>query len=287
VTSLFCFGLGYSALALIEEHRSRLNAVAGTVRTAERAAALRQRGIRALVMPEEAGAIAQALREAEAVLVSIAPDPEGDPVLAGFTEALSAAPGVRWIGYLSTIGVYGDRAGAWVDETTPPAPGSARSRQRAGAEAAWLAFGTRSGKPVHLFRLAGIYGPGRNALRALREGTAKRVVKEGQVFNRIHVDDIARALAASLDRPRAGAVYNVADDEPAPPQEVVAYAAGLLGIAPPPETPYDPAAMTPMAASFYAENKRAANALIKRELGIAWRYPTYREGLAALLAVEE
>jgi nucleoside-diphosphate-sugar epimerase len=285
--NLFAFGLGYTALAFIRGHRNRFAAVAGTVRAAGKAEALAREGLRVRLLPGEEAAVAGDLAGAEAVLVSVPPDATGDPVLARFAEALAAAPRLAWIGYLSTIGVYGDRGGAWVDEATPPAPRSPRSRQRLAAEEAWLAFGARTRRPVHVFRLAGIYGPGRNALKNLAEGRAKRLVKPGQVFNRIHVDDIAAALLASLDRPRAGAVYNLADDEPAPPQDVVAHAARLLGVAPPPEQPFDPSTLTPMAASFYGENKRAANALIKRELALSWRYPTYREGLAALLRAGE
>jgi len=285
--NLFAFGLGYTALAFIRGHRARFTGVAGTVRAAGKADALAREGLRVRLLPGEEAAVAGDLAAAEAVLVSVPPDASGDPVLARFAEALAAAPRLAWIGYLSTIGVYGDRGGAWVDEATPPAPRSPRSRQRLAAEEAWLAFGARTRRPVHVFRLAGIYGPGRNALKNLAEGRAKRIVKPGQVFNRIHVDDIAAALLASLDRPRAGAVYNLADDEPAPPQDVVAHAARLLGVAPPPEQPFDPSTLTPMAASFYGENKRAANALIKRELALSWRYPTYREGLAALLRAGE
>jgi nucleoside-diphosphate-sugar epimerase len=183
--------------------------------------------------------------------------------------------------------VYGDHGGAWIDETAPPNPTSARSRRRLAAEEAWLALGRRTGKPVQVFRLAGIYGPRRNPLAQLAAGTATRIVKPGQIFNRIHVDDIAAALAASLDRPRAGAVYNVADDEPAPPQDVVAYAASLAGVVPPAEIPFDEASLSPMARSFYAETKRVSNRLLKQELGLTLRYPTYREGLAALRAAGE
>ena len=229
-------------------------------------------------------AIESEIAAADALLVSIAPDENGDPVLARFADAVAAAPRLNWIGYLSTIGVYGDRGGGWVDETTPPEPVSARSRERLAAEHAWLALGARSGRPVHVFRLAGIYGPGRNALRNLADGTAKRIVKPGQVFNRIHVDDIAAVLIASLARPRAGAIYNLADDEPAPAPDVVAYAAGLAGVPPPPEIPFAEAALGPMAASFYGESKRVANRLIKDELGVGLRHPTYREGLARSVA---
>ena len=233
--------------------------------------------------PGEEDAIARDLASSDAVLVSIPPGAAGDPVLAAFGETIAAAPHLRWIGYLSTIGVYGDHAGGWVDEATPPRPVSARSRERVAAEEAWASLGRASGKAVQVFRLAGIYGPGRSALDKLADGTAKRLVKPGQVFNRIHVDDIAAVLAASLDRPRAGAIYNVTDDEPAAAQDVVAHAAELAGVPPPPEIPFEEAELTPMARSFYGENKRVRNALIRDELGVRLAYPTYREGLAAII----
>jgi nucleoside-diphosphate-sugar epimerase len=197
------------------------------------------------------------------------------------------APHLRWIGYLSTVGVYGDHKGAWVDETTVPRPSDGRSRYRLEAENGWLALGAARGIPTQVFRLAGIYGPGRNQLVQLAQGTARRIVKPGQVFNRIHVDDIAQVVAASLARPRAGAIYNVADDEPSPPQDVVTFAAALCGLVPPPEIPYDVADLTPMSRSFYSENKRVRNRLLSAELGVALRYPTYREGLTALRAAGE
>jgi nucleoside-diphosphate-sugar epimerase len=286
---LFVFGLGYSALAFIRLFRDRFAAIEGTVRSADKARLLAAEGIVAHVFPaKEAGnEIVAALATADAVLVSIPPLAEGDPVLARFAMALARVPQGAWFGYLSTIGVYGDWGGAWVDETTRPQPINDRSRHRLAAENAWLEWGRDAGRAVHIFRLAGIYGPGSNALVNLARGTAKRIVKPGQVFNRIQVEDIATALMASIDHPRAGAVYNITDDEPAPAQDVVAFAADLLGIPPPPEVPFDPAAMTPMGAEFYAESKRASNGLAKRELGWAPRYPTFREGLAALHAAGE
>jgi nucleoside-diphosphate-sugar epimerase len=287
--NLFAFGIGFSAEALIAEGRSRFAAVAGTVRTPERIAPLARRGIPARLFDGATAdpAIRGDVARAEGVLVSIPPEAEGDPALGRFGEVLAGAPHLRWVGYLSTIGVYGDHGGGVVDETTPPTPSSERSRRRLAAEEAWLAWGRESGKAVQVFRLAGIYGPGRNALANLASGSARRIVKPGQVFNRIHVEDVARALLAALAAPRPGAIYNIADDEPAPPQDVVAYAARLLGVEPPPEIPFEKAALGPMAASFYAENKRASNRLVKEELGLAWRYPTYREGLQALLATGE
>jgi nucleoside-diphosphate-sugar epimerase len=287
--NLFVFGLGYSALHFARSYREHFTRIAGTVTSREKAKRLAAEGIGARVFsPDDTDpTIVDEIAAADALLVSIAPDEGGDPVLARFADAVAAAPRLAWIGYLSTIGVYGDHGGGWVDEATPPEPVSARSRERLAAERAWLALGARTGKPVHIFRLAGIYGPGRNALSNLADGTAKRIVKPGQVFNRIHVDDIAAVLIASLGRPRAGAIYNLADDEPAPGPDVVAYAAGLAGVPPPPEIPFTEAALGPMAASFYGESKRAANRLIKDELGVRLRHPTYRAGLTALRAAGE
>lgn len=287
--TLFVFGLGYTALAFARRERARFGRVVGTVTSAEKARALEAEGIEArLFGPEERDPrIADDLHAARALLASIPPGADGDPALLAFGEAIAAAAHLGWIGYLSTVGVYGDRGGGWVDETTPANPARDRSRRRLAAEEAWHALGRRAGKAVQVFRLPGIYGPGRNALAQLAAGTAKRIVKPGQVFSRIHVDDIAAVLAASLERPRAGAIYTLADDEPAAAADVVAYAARLAGVEPPPETPFDPAAMTQMAASFYAESRRVSNRLVKDELGVALRYPTYRDGLAALRAAGE
>jgi nucleoside-diphosphate-sugar epimerase len=278
--NLFVFGLGYTAGRFVARERARFDRVAATVRdpgrTAPEGVTLRAFGPEA----RDAG-IADDLAAADAVLVSIPPDEGGDPALRAFADDVARSP-ARWIGYLSTIGVYGDQDGAWIDESTPPAPTSPRTRRRVEVEQAWLELGARTGKAVQVFRLAGIYGPGRNPFVKLAEGRAQRIVKPGQVFNRIHADDIAAVLAASLDRPRPGAVYNVADDEPAPPQDVTALAAAMAGVAPPPEMPFEEAAMSPMARSFYGENKRVRNRLITGELGVRLAYPTYREGLAGL-----
>jgi len=239
---------------------------------------MRASGVAALLW-EDAAAVARAIAAADHILVSLPPGDNGDPVLARHAAALAdAAP--RWVGYLSTTGVYGDRAGGWVDEESAIAPATERGRRRAAAEAAWLA----TGLPVHLFRLAGIYGPGRSALERVRAGRAQRIVKPGQVFSRIHVADIARTLAASIARPRLGRAYNLADDLPAPPQDVIAFAAELLGVPPPPEIPFGEADLSPMARSFYAESKRVSNARIKDELGVRLRHPDYRAGLRAILA---
>lgn len=287
--NLFVFGLGYSSLAFVERARDRFESVAGTVRGRDKAASLRGRGIETFLFdgtapdPVEMSLMASVLDASDAVLVSAPPDEAGDPVLRVFGDTLAAHP-KTWIGYLSTVGVYGDHGGAWIDETAEPRPVNARSRARLAAEKAWLDLGARSGTPVAVFRLSGIYGPGRNALANLAGGTARRIVKPGQIFNRIHVDDIAGALLASLDKPSPGAIYNVTDHEPSPPQDVVRHAAELLGIEPPPEVPIEQAGLSPMGLSFYGESKRVANRRIREELGYRFAFPTYREGLADLLA---
>jgi nucleoside-diphosphate-sugar epimerase len=217
------------------------------------------------------------------VLASIPPEVEGDPVLDTMAEGISVLPGLAWLGYLSTTGVYGDRGGSWVDESSAMCPSSERGRRRVAAEAGWLALRRQYGVPVHVFRLAGIYGPSRNVFAQLRAGTAKRLDRPGQVFSRIHVADLAAGLAASIARPRPGAVYNVCDDEPAAPAEVTAFAAGLLGLEPPPLQPFDPAALSPLARSFWDDNKRVCNRLIKEELGVRLHYPDYRAGLRGVL----
>jgi nucleoside-diphosphate-sugar epimerase len=287
--NLLILGLGYAAGFFAREARARGWQVTGTVRSAEKAARLGRDGIGALVFDglTVSPALAAAVAEADAVMVSVQPTEDSDPALNCLSAELAAAPRLGWIGYLSTIGVYGDQGGAWIDESTPPAPGNARTRQRVVIEEGWLRLGRTGGKPVQIFRLSGIYGPGRNAIAKLREGKAVRLVKPGQVFNRIHVDDIAGVLMASLARPRQGAIYNVTDDEPGPPQDVIAFAAELTGLEPPPEIPFDEAALSPMAAGFYGENKRVSNALVKRELAYAFRYPRYREALEALAAAGE
>jgi nucleoside-diphosphate-sugar epimerase len=213
--------------------------------------------------------------------VSVPPDAQGDPVLRHHAEDI-ARSNAEWIGYLSTIGVYGDHGGAWVDETAPATPSSERSRRRALAEQQWLDFGKASGKRVEIFRLAGIYGPGSSAIEGVRSGTTRSIVKPDQVFNRIHVEDIARTLIAAFSRPHVHAIYNVTDDEPAPPQDVNAYAATLLGLPPPVAIAYEAAELSEMGRSFYSENKRVRNDRIKNDLGVQLAFPTYREGLAAI-----
>lgn len=287
--NLLIFGLGFSGRTVALRRIARGDVVSGTVRAREKAQALSAAGITARVFgPDGNDDIINAdLAASNALLISVPPGTSGDPVLKSYAKQIATAPNLRWIGYLSTIGVYGDHGGAWIDEQTPATPTNARSRERADAEQAWLAFGAANNIAVHIFRLAGIYGPGQSQLVQLARGTARRIIKPGQVFNRIHVEDIARVVDASLERPRAGAIYNVTDNEPAPPQEVVSYAAKLCGREPPPEVNIEDAGLTEMGRSFYAETKRVRNGLLRDELGVTLAYPTYREGLTALRASGE
>ena len=249
----------------------------GTTRSATKAKAFRAEGVEPLLWP---GDIAPALAEATHILASAAPDGLGDPFLRDTADI--ARSKASWVGYLSTTGVYGDHHGGWVDEDTPLTPASERGRQRVLAESQWRA----TGLPVHIFRLAGIYGPGRGPFEKVRDGTARRIIKPGQVFGRIHVDDIAQVLRASISQPNPGAAYNVCDDNPCPPEEVLSYAARLLGLPEPPAVDFDTAEMTEMARSFYGESKRTRNDRIKTELGVTLLYPDYPAGLQALLAKE-
>ena len=284
---LLCFGLGYSAREFARRLQAEGWRITGTTRNAESAARLTSEGFQTLLFDgtKPSDQLAEAVHGASHVLVSAGPDESGDPTLRCHGDDLANAGGLKWIGYLSTIGVYGDHEGQWVDEAVMPRPVSRRSRWRLAAEESWIVFGEESEHAVQLFRLSGIYGPGRNPLQKLIDGTARRIDKPGQVFNRIHVADIAGALQASIARPAPGRIYNVTDDEPAPPQDVVAYAAELLGLEPPPLIPFDEAPLSPMGRSFYGENTRVSNARLKHELGYEFVYPTYREGLEALLPI--
>jgi nucleoside-diphosphate-sugar epimerase len=282
----FFFGLGFSATAA--SIRCRLSGqyadIAGTVRSAEKAARLKALGLRTHLFDGTApgATLGPDLRASSHVVLSIAPGAEGDPALIHHRADLDAAEGLEWLCYCSTIGVYGDFGGAWIDETAPLVPRNERSDRRVVAEQAWRDYAKARGVKLTILRLAGIYGPGRSTFDKLEDGSSRRVVKPGQVFNRIHVDDIARVteLAATA---RLDGTFNLGDDEPAPPQDVITHAAALLGMAPPPELDFATAAMTPMQASFYADNKRCCNAAIKQALGIELLYPTYREGLAQVL----
>lgn len=280
--TLLSLGHGYSAAALARRLVPQGWRIAGTTRDTDKFADFRSQNITPLLWNRDA--ILPWLENASHVLVSAGPTDTGDPSLALLKDDLTRhAASLTWVGYLSTTGVYGDAGGDWVDESSALAPTTDRGRKRVLAETAWAAI---PGLPLHIFRLAGIYGPGRGPFEKLRNGTARRVIKPGQVFSRIHVEDIAQVVEASMLAPDPGTAYNLCDDDPAPPQDVIAYAADLLGIAPPPEVPFDAAEMSPMARSFYAESKRVRNDRIKTELGITLRYPDYRSGLAAVLAAE-
>jgi nucleoside-diphosphate-sugar epimerase len=280
---LFCFGLGYSARALAGGLQPCGWRVSGTCRGAEKAAAVAELGIAAHVFARGQPLPCDALAGVTHVLVSVPPDAAGDPVLDTLRDPIAALPDLAWLGYLSTTGVYGDRGGGWVDEAAALRPSGERGRRRVAAEAGWLGLWREHGVPVHVFRLAGIYGPGRNVFGQLRAGTARRLDRPGQVFSRIHVEDLAAVLEASIARPRPGAVYNVCDDAPAPPADVVAFAARLLGLEPPPLQPFDAASLSPLARSFWDDNKRVRNRLIKEELGVRLCHPDYRAGLCAIL----
>jgi len=277
---LFILGLGYSALHFVHQFGGSFSHIAGTVRDPAG-----RDDLSGIELHAFSGAptreTMEHVRNADVLVVSIPPGSTGDPAIAAFGDALAA--GRRKVIYLSTIGVYGDHAGGWVDESTPPQAALDRTRMRLLAEQAWT--DTTDGDAA-ILRLAGIYGPGRNALSTLRAGTARRIIKPGQVFNRIHVDDIASAIMAAI-RHQSGGTWNVCDDEPAPPQDVITYAAGLIGIAPPEEEAFATAEMSAMARSFYSSSARVSNAKLKNELGVTLDYPTYRHGLDALLRAGE
>ncbi|WP_299422778.1 SDR family oxidoreductase [uncultured Shimia sp.] len=279
--TLLSLGHGYTAQALATRLLPQGWTILGTYRDPAQEAELRTQGITPLQWPID---FETALKDVTHVLTSIRPDKDGDPVLRLGQDALQkAAPNLKWLGYLSTTGVYGDMDGDWVDEDTPLDPGGHRGKMRVLAEAEWQALPKL---PLHIFRLAGIYGPGRGPFAKLRNGTARRIIKKNQVFSRAHVDDIALVLEASLKAPNPGQIYNVCDDSPAPPQDILAYAAGLLGMDPPPEIPFEEAEMTPMARSFYSDSKRVRNDRIKVELGVVLKYPNYRDALKAMLDEE-
>jgi len=280
--TLLSIGHGYSAQALAARLIPDGWRVIGTTRSDEKMATLEAAGVVPMRFPGDD--LAPILEDAPYVLLSPAPTAEGDPVLAAFEGVFrNVAARLPWVGYLSTTGVYGDHKGGWVDETTPLTPSTRRGQWRKEAEAAWADI---PGLPLHIFRLAGIYGPGRGPFAKVRAGTARRIIKENQVFSRTHVEDIAQVVHASILSPNPGAAYNVCDDDPAPPEDVIGYAAELLGLPLPPAEPFETAEMTPMARSFYAESKRVRNDCIKSELGVVLKYPNYRVGLQALLAAE-
>ncbi|MDJ0640344.1 MAG: SDR family oxidoreductase [Paracoccaceae bacterium] len=276
--TLLSIGHGFSSRALAPLLKKRGWRVIGTTRDPSRIGGLERSGVEPLIWPGNPLPFDQTTH----VLTSVAPNDSGDPVLNAHTRDLKAARHLEWVGYLSTTGVYGDHQGGWVDEDAELTPSTKRGQARVKAETEWRTLDL----PLHIFRLAGIYGPGRGPFAKVRNGTARRIIKENQVFSRVHVEDIAVTVLASIDHPNPGAAYNVCDDEPAPPQDVIAHAAELIGLPLPPAVNFEDADMTPMARSFYAESKRVKNDRIKQELGVKLRYPDYRTGLAALLADE-
>lgn len=286
---LFCFGLGYSSGVVAGRLAQQGWRITGTSTRAEGAAQLAANGYTGLVFDGTAASeeIAKQLRDATHVLLSIPPEADGDPAFVRHSEDIRVSCSVNWVGYFSTVGVYGDAQGGWVDEETQAKPGSERGKRRLAAERQWLGLARDAGKHAAVFRLPGIYGPGRCALDDVLDGTARSIIKPGQVFNRIHAEDIASAVIAAIKRPHPGRIYNVTDDEPGPPQDVVNFAAQLLGRPQPPSMDFATAELSPilspMARSFYSENKRVANARMKAELGISLKYPNYREGLRAIL----
>lgn len=281
--TLLSLGHGYSARALAARLIPQGWRIIGTTRSREKLDEIAATGVEPMLWP--GSDLSSLLQEVPNLLVSAGPGPEGDPVLLDLQDEITAAaPHLRWVGYLSTTGVYGDHGGDWVDETTPLTPSTRRGAARVQAEAEW---GAIPGLPLHIFRLAGIYGPGRGPFAKVRKGTARRIIKPGQVFSRIHVEDIAQALDLSLAKPQPGAIYNLCDDDPAPPQDVIGHAAALLGLPLPPAVDFDKAEMTPMARSFYAESKKVRNDHAKAALGWQPIYPDYRSGLAALLEAED
>jgi dTDP-4-dehydrorhamnose reductase len=274
------FGFGFSAQALSRLLPKTEWTITGTSRSAEGAAEITKLGFNGVVFDD----LKTIPSDVTHIVTSVPPDAEGDPMLRKFGAELQArATDFEWLAYLSTTGVYGDHEGAWVNEDTALTPNTERGHRRLSAEKAWMRLHYHHKLPVHIFRLAGIYGPGRNALESLKDGTAKRVIRPGQIFSRIHVDDIAGILAASMAKPNNGRAYNVADNEPCPPQDVISYGAELLGLTPPPEIPFDTAELSPMARSFYMDSKRVSNDRVKEELGYRFLYPDYRAGLKSLL----
>ena len=280
---IFLFGAGYSARAFSRLMTGEAERIDGTTRNEQNFPTLEKAGIAPIIFDGETASpeLIDRLAKSTHVVISISPRESGDPSLAIVEEALRRPDNtIRWIGYLSTVGVYGNHDGNWIDETAPCEPSSRRSLERVEAENAWNALSERHGTPVALLRLSGIYGPGRNAFINLERGTARRIIKEGQVFNRIHVEDIAGTLRFLAGTNTGGAV-NITDNEPAPPQDVVVYAAELMGVAPPPEVPFEEADMTPMARSFYGENKRVSNQRIK-DLGYDFIHPDYKAAFSAM-----
>lgn len=290
---LVCLGMGFSASTLAQDLVRGGWKISGTARSAEKAAALTARGWNGHVFDAERGGEVLRIEPAGTfsdvthLLISIPPGENGDGILRHHADDIARFEKLEWVGYLSTIGVYGNHHGDWVDEMTPPVPLSRRSKLRLEAEQAWEDFARGKSWRLQIFRLAGIYGPGRSAIDQIEAGKARRIIKKDQVFNRIHVGDIATIVKAGMSGKGSHVVYNVADDEPGPPQDVVAYAAELLGVSPPPEISFEDAELSPMARSFYEERKRVRNDRVKDDLGIRLSFPNYRVGLEAVLAARQ
>ena len=279
--TLLSIGHGFTAREFGNYIQTRGWTVIGTTRSQEKAEEIKSLGVQPVIWP--GSDLTDAIASATHILVSASPTAEGDQFLNAYKDTLKSSTKLKWVGYLSTTGVYGDHGGAWVDEETPVSPTTKRGQQRVVAENDWLT----SGLPVHVFRLAGIYGAGRGPFEKLRNGTARLVIKSGQVFGRIHIEDIAQSLYASINNPSPGRIYNLSDDEPASPEDILTYAAKLLHMATPPEVDFETADMTPMARSFYSECKRVRNDRMKAELGITLKYKGYKEALDAILAAED
>lgn len=284
MSNLFCFGLGYCAAEVSQRLHQRGWSISGTTAHASKMSALAAQGFTPFLFDGTSATpqIETALQSATHVLLSIPPDAESDPALRHFREAMARSPSLAWIGYFSTVGVYGDAHGNWVDETTATNPSTIRGQRRLQAETDWIDLTSRSGKSLVVYRLPGIYGPGRSAIDQLRAGTARRVFKPGQFTNRVHVADIATAVEASIHLAPGTHIFNVTDDLPAPPQDVIEFGAGLLGVPCPPATDISDETLSPAARSFYIENKKVSNARMKAELGVKLAYPTYVEGLRSI-----
>ena len=286
---IFCFGFGYTASFLAEKLTACGWQISGTTTDPEKRDFLKKNGVRSWLFDRTHGIPDpfSTFADITHVLLSVPPDGDGDPVFGVHGMDLSALKNLEWVGYLSTTGVYGDQNGGWVDEATPPAPDSRRGSLRLKAEQQWQSLLLHEGLPLHIFRLSGIYGPGRSAIDAVRSGTARRISKPGHAFNRIHVEDIVQTLIASMNKPKPGSIYNLADDEPSPSHEVIQFACNLIGLESPPLTPFDQAELPPIVRSFYKDNKRIRNDKIKNELGVQLIYPDYRSGLQSCLDVEK
>ncbi|HYD17092.1 MAG TPA: SDR family oxidoreductase [Patescibacteria group bacterium] len=286
---LFCFGFGYTANFLADRLRDFGWKIAGTTTDPEKRAYMKGTGIEAMLYDQTHTIMDpfETFADVTHVLISIPPGADGDLVVDGHGADLAAMPNIEWVGYLSTTGVYGNHDGAWIDEKTTPEPTSRRGTLRLRAEQQWNFLHLNEGLPLHIFRLSGIYGPGRSAIDSVRAGTARRIEKAGHVFNRIHVDDIVQVLVASMNAPNPGAIYNLADDLPSPSADVVTFACNLIGIDAPPVTHFEQTEMAPIVRSFYKDNKRVKNDRVKSELGVDLLYPDFRAGLQASLEIEE